>query len=145
MGRFVGEICQTYQVSERSASLFISKAAFPRCKATDNLWKKCLISRASFFPQRRASRRTMSLRSFTASRSHHPNVSTTSGWKVMPCPWQLSKLARILDDFRISIAGAVVSAARWRMASWVGDTTLTSKAIFRPSTQFAMYTSAGRD
>ena len=101
----------TFQMSDKATSRLISRAAFPRCKVIKSLWKKGLVSMASFFAHRRASRRAMSLRYLTASLSHPPNVSTTRGWNEIPWARQSLRWARFLDVFRISMAAAVESAA----------------------------------
>ena len=120
------------------------RAAFPRWSATERRWKKCFISTASSFPRRLAECRPSFFRSLTASASQPPKVSTTRGLKAMPWARQFSKWARFFEALRISMAAAGESAARWMMASCVGETTLTSKANFPPSIQFSMNTSAGR-
>ena len=91
--------------------------AFPLCNDTESLWKKNFISSELFFPQRLALCRAMSFKTFRASGSHPPNVSTTRGWKAMPWARQGSKWWRTFVAFRISIAAAGKSAARSTMAS----------------------------
>ena len=137
----IGKSIQTSGGKSRS----IKRAALPRWRATDKRWNKCLISSEFNFPQRRAQSLAMSLRSLTASESQPPKVSTTSGKNTMPWARQLSKWSLFFEFLRISMAAAGISAARWMIASWVGETTLMSKAIFLPSIQEGTKTSAGRD
>ena len=123
--------------------LLLNRAALPRIRQMDNLWKSLLVVVPSSSPVWVAKALPNFLSSAMALGCQAPRLSTASGRKAMPCRWHASHDLSSFLWWATERAWPGVTAASFTRESCSGLITVTSIAAGLPLAQPGIRTSAG--